>query len=460
MTITERLKSYEPLWENWYFDGYLSSGASGTVYKFKQNRFGKYAFSAVKVISLSCDNQLNLHKRKSFMDDIRKRAESEIENMYLLNDCPYIVHCNNHAIKDVTNASGNIIAVDILIQMDLYTCLVNYLAEYEELYENEVIKLAEQIGLALKAAHDRGIIHRDIKPSNIFINDNGDFLLGDLGVSKRFNVDCFLTKTGTEPYIAPEIWKGDGTNAYTTTADIYSLGIVLYMLMNDNYLPLVDENSSLSETSKAIIDRIMGKNFEVPKHGCEEFKKIIMKSCAYNTAERYSDINDFLADVKAAYAAFTDTLNSWEIREDGTLIINKFIDNNYKECISDVSHLVISEGIKEIPQNAFKGFQFKEVRLPHSLEVINSGAFEMCKMLNDIKFEKCSNLKRIGKKAFSMCISVESIDFSICKSLCLIEDRAFWYCKSLKNVILPDSSITDVCKTAFKDSNYYVTENT
>lgn len=455
MTTIERLKSYEPLWENWYFDGYLSSGASGTVYKFKQNRFGKDAFSAVKVISLSCDNQLTLHKRKSFMDEIRKRAESEIENMYLLNDCPYIVHCNNHAIKDVTNAFGDVIAVDILMQMDLYTCLVNYLAEYEELYENEVIKLAEQIGLALKAAHNRGIIHRDIKPSNIFINDNGDFLLGDLGVSKRFNIDCFLTKTGTEPYIAPEIWKSDGTNAYTTTTDIYSLGIVLYMLMNNNYLPLVDENSSLSETSKAIIDRIMGKSFNVPKHGCEDFKKVIMKSCAYNTAERYSDINDLLADVKDAYTAFKDNQNSWEIREDGTLIVNTFIDDKYKECISDVSRLVISEGIKEIPQNAFKGFQFKEIRLPHSLEIINSSAFEMCKTLNYVNFEKCINLKRIGKKAFSMCISLKSADLPKCKSLCLIEDRAFWYCKSLENVFLPDNSIMSMCKTAFKDSSFY-----
>ena len=320
------------------------------------------------------------------MDDIRKRAESEIENMYLLNDCPHIVHCNNHAIKDVTNASGDVVAVDILIQMDLYTCLVNYLAEYEELYENEVIKLAEQIGLALKAAHNRGIIHRDIKPSNIFINDNGDFLLGDLGVSKRFNADCFLTKTGTEPYIAPEIWKGDGTNAYTTTADIYSLGIVLYMLMNDNYLPLVDENSSWSETSKDIIDRIMGKDFEAPRHGCEEFKKVIMKSCEYDTTKRYLDINDFLADLKAAHASFTNKLNSWEIREDGTLIVNTFIDDNYKEYISDVSRLVISEGIKEIPQNAFKGFQFKEAQLPYSLEVIDSGAFEMCKTLTILYF--------------------------------------------------------------------------
>lgn len=123
MTITERLKSYSPLWENWFFDEYISSGASGAVYRFKQNRFGQDAFSAVKAIYLTCDNQLNLHTRSSFMNDIRKRAETEIENMYLLKDCPYIVHCNNYAIKDVTDNSGNVAAVDILIQMDLHTCI-------------------------------------------------------------------------------------------------------------------------------------------------------------------------------------------------------------------------------------------------------------------------------------------------------------------------------------------------
>ena len=156
--------------------------------------------------------------------------------------------------------------------------------------------------------------------------------------------------------------------------------------MNDNYLPLVDENSSWSETSKAIIDRIMGKDFEAPRHGCEEFKKVIMKSCEYDTTKRYLDINDSLADLKAAHASFTNKLNSWEIREDGTLIVNTFIDDNYKEYISDVSRLVISEGIKEIPQNAFKGFQFKEAQLPYSLEVIDSGAFEMCKTLTILYF--------------------------------------------------------------------------
>ena len=115
-------------------------------------------------------------------------------------------------------------------------------------------------------------------------------------------------------------------------------------------------------------------------------RKVIMKSCEYDTTKRYLDINDFLADLKAAHASFTNKLNSWEIREDGTLIVNTFIDDNYKEYISDVSRLVISEGIKEIPQNAFKGFQFKEAQLPYSLEVIDSGAFEMCKTLTILYF--------------------------------------------------------------------------
>lgn len=372
MNVTERLKSYEPLWENWYFEGYISSGASGAVFKFKQDRFGKTVFSAVKVITINAENEINIRNKKKYMEDIRKRAESEIENMYLLKDCPNIVHCNNHAIKDVRDENGNIVAVDILIQMDLYTCLVNYLAEYEKLSEREVIKLADNIGTALKCAHSIGIIHRDIKPSNIFINAKGDFLLGDLGVSKRLDTDCFLTRTGTEPYIAPEVWKSNGTDPYTTSADIYSLGIVLYMLMNNNYLPLVNEKSSVSDTSKAIIDRISGADFSAPENGCEEFKRVIMKSCSYDISKRYSDINDFLVDIKHTYVSFEENINPWEFLDDGTLIINNFKNDNYKEYAADAGNLIISEGISVIPPKAFKGFQIKSVRFPYSLKCIES----------------------------------------------------------------------------------------
>lgn len=458
MTITERLKSYEPLWENWYYEGYISSGASGAVYKFKQNRFGETVYSAVKVISINAENEINLQSKELLMTSIRKRAEEEIENMYSLNDCPNIVHCNNHAIKNVVDEKGNIVAVDILIQMDLYTCLVNYLAENDELSEIEVIKLADNIGTALKYAHNIGIIHRDIKPSNIFINSKGEFLLGDLGVSKRLGTDSYMTRTGTEPYIAPEVWRSNGVDAYTTSADIYSLGIVLYMLMNNNYLPLVSECSSVAETQKAIVDRISGAEFNAPENGCDEFKKVIMKSCAYDVGIRYKDVSEFLVDLKHAYVSFDENVKPWIYKNDGTLIINKFDNDDYKEYISDVSKVVISEGISIIPIKAFKGFQVKSVELPYSIKIIEKEAFWGCKLLEQIAFEKCYCLEKIGKKAFSMCISLGCIDLSFCKKLKLIDDKAFWYCKSLLSVNLPEKSFVKISETAFKDCDYKVVE--
>lgn len=456
MTITERLISYEPLWENWYYDGYISSGASGAVYKFKQDRFGKMFYSAVKVITVNAENGIISHNQKLYMASIRKRAEEEIENMYLLNECPNTVHCNNHAIKDVIDDNGNIIAIDILIQMELYTCLANYLAEYDELSEIEVIKLADNIGTALKYAHNNGIIHRDIKPSNIFINSKGEFLLGDLGVSKRLGTGNYMTRTGTEPYIAPEVWKSSGTDTYTTSADIYSLGIVLYMLMNNNYLPLVNEHSSVSEVQKAILDRISGADFSEPEYGCDEFKKVIMKSCAYDTRKRYVDINEFLIDLKHAYISFKENIEPWVFKNDGTLIINNFDNRDYKEFISEISKVVISEGISIIPESSFKGFQIKSVRLPYSIRNIEKEAFWGCKFLEKIDFQRCYNLEKIGKKAFSMCITLKEIDLSVCKNLKSIENKAFWYCKSVSNVILPERSLVSISETAFKDCKYRI----
>lgn len=451
MTVSERLKKYEPLWENWYYEGYISSGASATVYKFKQDRFGKIVYSAVKVITVNIDNEISIPNKKKYMSDIRKRAESEIENMYLLKDCPNIVHCNNHAIKDVLDNNGEIIAVDILIQMDLYTCLVNHLSEHEQLSEREVIKLADNIGVALKYAHSNGIIHRDIKPSNIFLNAKGDYLLGDFGVSKRFETDCFLTRTGTEPYIAPEIWKNNGTEAYSTSADIYSLGIVLYMLMNNNYLPLIDENSSVAETQKAIMDRILGANFLEPKNGCDEFKRVIMKACSYERTNRYSDINDFVVDIKRIGKSFEENVSPWEFFDDGTMIINNFENDDYKEYASHISNLIISEGVSIIPQKAFKGFQIKSVKFPHSLNNIEKEAFWGCKLLESADFQKCTELKEIGKKAFSMCISLNKIDLSKCNKIKKIDDKAFWFCKSILSIELAEHSVIHISETAFKD---------
>ena len=81
-----------------------------------------------------------------------------------------------------------------------------------------------------KSAKKRNIIHRDIKPENIFVNDFGDFKLGDFGIARKMeNVTGGLSQKGTFNYMAPEV---AGNGRYDSRADIYSLGIVLYRLLN------------------------------------------------------------------------------------------------------------------------------------------------------------------------------------------------------------------------------------
>lgn len=118
--------------------------------------------------------------------------------------------------------------------MELLTPLNEYYAEHPPT-EKDILRLGIDICRALEMCAKNKIIHRDVKPSNIFISPNGDYKLGDFGVARRIEATCgAFSKKGTYDYMAPEVYRDA---IYDTRADLFSLGIVLYKLMNSGRIP-------------------------------------------------------------------------------------------------------------------------------------------------------------------------------------------------------------------------------
>lgn len=72
-------------------------------------------------------------------------------------------------------------------------------------------------------------MHRDLKPDNIFFHDQS-VKLGDFGFCKTLMTQDDMTSTmlGSPIYMAPEVLRGE---IYTSKADIWSLGVVLYEMI-------------------------------------------------------------------------------------------------------------------------------------------------------------------------------------------------------------------------------------
>ena len=73
--------------------------------------------------------------------------------------------------------------------------------------------------------HSNNIVHRDLKPDNLLVTPDFKVKLIDFGLSKDYTNEVLMTKAGSTPYMAPEIFNN---NVYDEKCDIWSIGIILY----------------------------------------------------------------------------------------------------------------------------------------------------------------------------------------------------------------------------------------
>ena len=282
-----------PTWPGWETECLIGKGSFGAVYKIRRDIAGTLEYAAMKRITipqseseleemrLSYDEESITNLYKNHLQNIT----SEYNLMRELKNSANIVHCDD--IRCVQHDDG--IGWDIYIRMELLTPLTKYLQQKSA--EEIVLPLARDMCAALVCCEKRDIVHRDIKPQNMFVSEDGSYKLGDFGIAKTMEKTTGGTKIGTYKYMAPEVFR---YLPYNQTADIYSLGLVLYWMLNERrmpFLPLPPAKLGASMDSEAQSRRFSGEPLPPPAHGSEELKAIVLKTCTYDPKDRSVQIS-------------------------------------------------------------------------------------------------------------------------------------------------------------------------
>lgn len=282
-------------WPGWETTRLIGRGSFGAVYEIQRGIRGRTEHAALKVISIP-HNKSEIHELRAdgyddesitqYFADSLEKIEEEYAMMADLKGHSNVVYCDD--IRTVQHDDG--FGWDIYIKMELLTPVKSYLSD--KVTDAQVIKLGMDICDALELCEDLNIVHRDIKPENIFVSRNGNYKLGDFGIAKIMEGTTGGTKTGTYDYMSPEVYNN---LPYHTQTDIYSLGLVMYWLLNNRtapFLPTKGKKPTPSEKSIARDRRFSGERILTPLYGSERLQEIVLKACAFDPKERYQSARE------------------------------------------------------------------------------------------------------------------------------------------------------------------------
>ncbi|MBM3191885.1 MAG: serine/threonine-protein kinase [Chlamydiae bacterium] len=176
-----------------------------------------------------------------------------------------------------------------------------------------LLNIIEQITEGLSYLHSQGYVHRDIKPGNIFIDQNDNILIGDLGLTEKASVvaesptaQCLV---GTLKYLPLEALSGKISKETAKKRDVWALGIMIWELLAKDGLfhPCSDAVLNNPMRLAYATQKVLALDFEKVKSQLDPEKVrlydpkgilyFIMKSCLEvdpNKRASMSDIHDFI----------------------------------------------------------------------------------------------------------------------------------------------------------------------
>lgn len=154
-----------------------------------------------------------------------------------------------------------------------------------------VASYAQQIAEALQYIHNKDIVHRDVKPDNLLVGEDGSLQLSDFGIAvTSYTVDMQRQQPkGTPYYTAPEQITGHARRA----SDQYSLGAIMYEWLSGAPLFEGTANQVVLKHLNVPPAPLRSKNSTISP----EVEALILKMLQKNPAERFKDMEAFLAEL-------------------------------------------------------------------------------------------------------------------------------------------------------------------
>lgn len=282
--LPNRLKGYGELWSSWHIGEEIGEGFGSKVY-ILTNKNGEV--SVLKAISsaFGADDE----KREETIEQLLQKLEA-------LKECPGAIPIEDYEVRVVRDYTQQIAGYDILLRMKRMYSLQRVMEAEVYLDEAEVIEMALEIASILKEAHAKGIIHGNIKPSNIFIQKGPDnmpvYYLSDFASNKirGYREGNLIGATYCSPESATLGVEEEASD------DFYSLGLVIYQLLNKNEIPFIEESDL--DLGAAVKRRMAGAALPELNGLHSDIDEVMMRCCSYKKQYRYHNANGILGDLQ------------------------------------------------------------------------------------------------------------------------------------------------------------------
>jgi len=262
----------------------IGSGTFGEVYKVRHKKLGQQALKIFYQGVINKSSEVDLFNEAYLLT---KFTHKNIVRVYDANEFQHLGKKYYYIAMEYIN--GNTLA--------------NYLEENKNISVDESIKFITDICQGLRQVHKLNppLVHRDIKPQNILLQKEGNTIVAkvsDFGIAKHLDPVTQVTDAaGTVAFMPPEV----ASNYENTSSDIYSLGIIFYMMLTGKFPFEIPTSDARQNTLKDIHQLVFHAKRDIPatpsSHNArlsKEIDKIVLKMLNPDEDKRYKDAENLL----------------------------------------------------------------------------------------------------------------------------------------------------------------------